>query len=135
MIQAFRPDTPVYAFLQKHDYAAFYAEQIKERRTFRFPPFYRLIVLTLKHRDYSRLDTAARELSERLQAVFGNRCSGVIVPPVARVQNLSLRVIRLRIESQASFAQAKQLVMQHIAYVHTLPNCKGTIIQPDVDPM
>ena len=135
MIQAFRPDTPVYAFLQKHDYAAFYAEQIKERRTFRFPPFYRLIVLTLKHRDYSRLDTAARELSERLQAVFGNRCSGVIVPPVARVQNLSLRVIRLRIESQASFAQAKQLVMQHIAYVQTLPNCKGTIIQPDVDPM
>ena len=89
----------------------------------------------MKHRDYSRLDTAARELSERLQAVFGNRCSGVIVPPVARVQNLSLRVIRLRIESQASFAQAKQLVMQHIAYVQTLPNCKGTIIQPDVDPM
>ena len=29
----------------------------------------------------------------------------------------------------------KQLVMQHIAYVQTLPNCKGTIIQPDVDPM
>ena len=134
-IQTFRPDTPLFDYLRTHDYPAFYANQIKERQTFRFPPFYRLIVLTLKHRDLSRLDTAARELSARLQAVFGDRCSGVITPPVSRVQNLYLRTVRLRIESRASFAQAKQLVMQHIAYVQSLPACKGTIIQPDVDPM
>lgn len=135
IIQSFQPDNPLYAFLQKHDYTAFYAVQLKERKVFRFPPYYRLIVLTLKHRDYSRLDTAARELSQRLQAVFGNRCSGVIVPSVSRIQNMHLRTIRLRIESNASFAQAKALIMQHIRYVQTLPNCKGTVIQPDVDPI
>ena len=135
VIQSFQPDNALYAYLQNHDYAAFYASQLKERKTFRFPPFYRLIVLTLKHRDYSRLDTAARCLSEQLRKVFGNRCSDVIIPPVARVQNLHIRTIRLRIEANASFAQAKSIVMQYVRYVQSLPNCKGTIIQPDVDPM
>lgn len=135
VIQTFQPDNPLYAYLQQHDYASFFAEQLKERKTFRYPPFYRLIVLTLKHRDFTRLDTAARELSERLHKVFGTRCSDIIVPPVSRVQNMHLRTFRLRIEASASFAQAKQLLMQQVAYVQTLPNCKGTIIQPDVDPM
>ena len=135
VIQTFQPDNALYTYLQRHDYATLYASQIKERKMFRFPPYYRLILLTLKHRDLSRLDTASRELSERLQAAFGNRCSGVIVPPVSRVQNMHIRTIRLRIEAQASFAQAKQLLMQQVAYVRSLPTCKGTIIQPDVDPM
>ena len=135
VVQTFQPDNPIYAYLRKHDYAGFFAGQLKERRTFRYPPFYRLIVLNIKHRDYSRLDTAARELSERLQKAFGNRCSGVIVPPVSRVHNMHIRTIRLRIEANASFAQAIKIVMQSVAYVHSLPNCKGTIIQPDVDPM
>lgn len=135
VVQTFQPDNPLYVYLQNHDYQGFYAAQLKERRAFRFPPFYRLIVLTLKHRDYSRLDTASRELYERLHAAFGVRCSAVIVPPIARVQNMHLRTIRLRIEVNASFAQAKKIVMQSIAYIRTLPNCKGTIIQPDVDPM
>jgi primosomal protein N' (replication factor Y) len=135
IIQTFQPDNPLYAYLQKHDYKSFYTAQLGERKTFRFPPFYRLVVLTLKHRDYTRLDTAARELSERLRKVFGNRCSDVIIPPIARVQNMHLRTIRLRIEANASFAQAKAILMQHVRYVQTLPNCKGTVIQPDVDPM
>ena len=135
VVQTFQPDNPLYVYLQNHDYQGFYTAQLKERRAFRFPPFYRLIVLTLKHRDYSRLDTASRELYERLHAAFGVRCSAVIVPPIARVQNMHLRTIRLRIEVNASFAQAKKIVMQSIAYIRTLPNCKGTIIQPDVDPM
>ena len=135
IIQTFRPDNPLYTYLQKHDYAAFYKEQIAEREMFRFPPFYRLLVLTLKHRDYTRLDTAARELHERLSSAFGSRCSAVIVPPVARVQNMHIKTIRIRIEANASFAQAKRIVMHHIAGVQNLPKCKGTIIQPDVAPM
>lgn len=135
VVQSFQPDNPLYTYLQQHDYRRFYAEQLSERRAFRFPPFYRLIVLTLKHRDYSRLDAASRELAERLHAAFGNRCSGVIVPPIARVQNMHIKTIRLRVEADASPTQAKRIVMQHVAYVQSLPNCKGTIIQPDVDPM
>ena len=135
VVQTFQPQNPIFTYLRQHDYTGFYAEQLRERKMFRYPPFYRLIVLTLKHRDYSRLDTAARELSERLHATFGARCSGVIMPPIARVQNMHIRTIRLRIEANASFAQAKKLVMQSVAYVLSLPNCKGTVIQPDVDPM
>lgn len=135
IIQAFQPDMPVYTYLQNHDYKGLYREQISERKVFRFPPFYRLIVLNIKHREYSRLDTASRMLQEQLGRIFGNCCSAVLIPPVARVQNMHLRQIRLRIPVTASFSQAKARVVQTIAAVQALPACKGTIIQPDVDPL
>ena len=135
VIQAFQPDLPVYTYLQNHDYKGLYREQLSERKVFRFPPFYRLIVLNIKHREFSRLETASRMLQEQLSRIFGNRCSAVLMPPVARVQNMHLRQIRLRIETSASFSQAKAHIVRCIAAVQALPACKGTIIQPDVDPM
>ena len=135
VVQTFHPDHALFGYLQNHDYAGLYREQLRERKMFRFPPFYRLIVITLKHRDYVRLDNASRELYGLLNPAFGTRCSAVIVPPISRVQNMYIKTIRLRIEANSSFAQAKRIVMQSIRYVQTLANCKGTIIQPDVDPM
>ena len=72
---------------------------------------------------------------QRLQQSFGARVSGVLVPSVARVQNQYLREIRLRIEASASIARAKTLLMEHIRYTLAQPECKGTTIIPDVDPL
>ena len=135
VIQTFQPDQPVYTYLQNHDYKGLYREQLSERKVFRFPPFYRLVVLNIKHRDFSRLETASRMLQEQLSRIFGNRCSGVLIPPVARVQNMHMRQIRLRIETNASVSRAKAQIVSTMAYVLAQPACKGTIIQPDVDPM
>lgn len=135
VIQAFQPDLPVYTYLQNHDYKGLYREQLTERKIFRFPPFYRLVVLNIKHRDFSRLETASRMLQEQLTLIFGNRCSVVLVPPVARVQNMHMRQIRLRIETTALFGQAKMHILRVVNEVLVHPACKGTIVQPDVDPM
>lgn len=135
MIQTFDPKNSLYQHLIAHDYQGLYSEQIAERKAFGFPPYHRMIMLTLKHRDMQRLIAASSMLQQRLQQAFGSRVSGVILPSVARTQNMYVRQIRLTIEANANIVRAKELVREHIGFVQQQSACKGTIILPDVDPM
>ena len=134
-IQTFAPQNPVLGYVQQHDYEGLYNSQCIDREQFNYPPFHRLIVLTLKHRNVERLDAAATLLQAQLRQVFGSRVSAVIQPQVARVRNEYLREIRLRIETAANIGRAKELLRTQMAYVKSLPACKGTTIVADVDPM
>ena len=135
MIQTFDPKNSLYQHLIAHDYQGLYSEQIAERKAFGFPPYHRMIMLTLKHRDMQRLTAASSMLQQRLQQAFGSRVSGVILPSVARTQNMYVRQIRLTIEANANIVRAKELVREQIGFVQQQSGCKGTIILPDVDPM
>ena len=135
MIQTFDPNNSLYQHLIAHDYQGLYSKQIAERKAFGFPPYHRMIMLTLKHRDMQRLTAASSMLQQRLQQAFGSRVSGVILPSVARTQNMYVRQIRLMIEANANIVRAKELVREHIGFVQQQSGCKGTIILPDVDPM
>ena len=135
MIQTFNPKNPVFEFLKAHDYNGLYSQQIADRELFKYPPYQRLIMLTLRHRDLGRLDAAATLLQQRLQQSFGDRVSGVIIPSVTKVSNLWVRQIRLRVETNANIARAKTLLKEQILFVQQQEKCKGTIILPDVDPM
>ncbi len=135
MIQTFDPKNSLYQHLIQHDYQGLYAEQIAERKAFGFPPYHRMIMLTLKHRDMQRLISASNMLQQRLQQAFGTRVSGVIVPSVARTQNMYVRQIRLTIEVTANIARAKEVVREQSRWVQQQTQCKGVVILPDVDPM
>ena len=135
MIQTFDPKNSLYQHLIQHDYQGLYAEQIAERKAFGFPPYHRMIMLTLKHRDMQRLTAAGDMLQQRLQQAFGTRVSGVIVPSVARTQNMYVRQIRLTIEVIANIARAKEMVRELIRWVQQQTQCRGVVILPDVDPM
>ena len=135
MIQTFNPKNPVFEFLKAHNYEGLYQQQIAERELFKYPPYQRLIMMTLRHRDLGRLDAAATLLQQRLQQSFGERVSGVIIPAVTKVSNLWVRQIRLRVETNANIARAKTLLKEQILFVQQQEKCKGTIILPDVDPM
>ena len=135
MIQTFNPKNPVFKYLKAHDYNGLYSQQIAERELFKYPPYQRLIMLTLRHRDLERLEAAATLLQQRLQQSFGERISGVIIPSVTKISNQWVRQIRLRVETTANIARAKALLKEHIVFVQQQEKCKGTIILPDVDPM
>ena len=135
MIQTFNPKNPVFEFLKAHNYEGLYHQQIAERELFKYPPYQRLIMLTLRHRDLERLEAAATLLQQRLQQSFGERVSGVIIPSVTKISNQWVRQIRLHVETTANIARAKALLKEHIVFVQQQEKCKGTIILPDVDPM
>ena len=135
MIQTFDPKNPIFDYLKNHDYLSLYTQQVEERKMFHFPPFHRMIVLTLKHRDAGRLEAASQLLQAHMQETFGKRVSGVIVPSISRLQNMYVRQIRLMIEVGANINKAKDLLREQIRMVQQQANCKGTTIFADVDPM
>ena len=135
MIQTFDQKNPVFEYLGRHDYQSLFQQQIDERKLFAFPPFHRMIVLTIKHRDNARLLAGCEKLQEHLTQVFGKRVSGVIIPSIARMQNMHVRQIRIMIEVGANIAHAKQLIQQQTQLIHQDAKSKGCTIYADVDPM
>lgn len=135
IIQTFEPENAVLHYVLHHDYCALFADQVAEREQFRYPPFYRLIIIMLRHRDMSRLQAASTLLHDRLAQVFGDRVSGVVEPSVDRIKNQYVREIRVRIETAANIQRAKRLIADQIAYTLAQPDAKGTTIIPDVDPL
>ena len=134
MIQTFNPNNPLYQLVQTHHYAGLYTQQVKERQDFAFPPFYRLIMITLRHRDLQRLEQCSVALMNHLRTVFGNRVSQIITPLVARRQNQHIRHLRLRVEVEANIGRAKAHLRSCICDVLSQNPCKGTTITIDVDP-
>ncbi len=135
LIQTFQPDNPILRYVAEHDYEGFYQQQIAERKTFKYPPFYRILSVHIRMRDPHELDEIAARLQAQLQAVFTHRCSRVIIPQISRVQNMYMRTILLKIEANASYPKAKELLQQQIDWLRTTPNGKSALIHVDVDPL
>ena len=112
IIQTFNPQHQVLADVMDNDYRHLYDEQIQERRVFRYPPFYRLIEITLRHRDAEVLNAAAAWLATQLKATFTWRVMGPEYPLVSRIRGLYLKVITLRFERTEPIADAKRVMMQ-----------------------
>ena len=111
IIQTFNPYHQAIRNVIDNDYAAMYESQITERRVFRYPPYYRLIVLTMKHRDSDRLNDAASILARDLRGVFAQRVIGPEYPNVSRVRGLYIKNIILRFERTEAVADAKRIIL------------------------
>ncbi|MDR1668036.1 MAG: primosomal protein N' [Bacteroidales bacterium] len=135
IIQTSSPRHPVLMQVVAGDYGGMYRLQMADRQTFAYPPFYRLIRLTLKHKRKDVVHQAALELAECLIATFGRRVLGPDEPIVARIQTYYLENILLKIEKKASIQQAKQLVATVIDRFRALPSYRQLQIIPDVDPI
>ena len=109
--------------------------QLREREMFRYPPFYRLIYIYMKHRDNSMLEELSIIYANRLKAMFGDRVLGPDNPPVARVQSLYIRKIVMTIELSASVAKAKELLLKSREDMMADERFKSLLFYYDVDPL
>ena len=134
LIQTSMPDHPIIKFVKAHDYEGFYNAEIEERRRYGYPPFTRIINIYVKHRDDNIVTELSVMFSNLLRKVFGERVLGPEAPVVARVQQLFIRQIVLKVETTASMSKVKQALRQ--IYLHSLADArmKSAIIYYDVDP-
>ncbi|MGB4415040.1 MAG: primosomal protein N' [Paludibacter sp.] len=135
VLQTSQPEHTVIGQVIRNDYAAMYKLQTEERKQFKYPPYFRMIQITLRHKDVQMVKQAAFEMGRQLHAVFGERILGPIDPPVSRIQNLFIKQIILKIENEASPAKAKE-ILRHISdQILAEPRFKSVRIGLDVDPV
>ena len=135
VMQTRQVEHPLTQQVVTNDYFGMYAEQMQERQLFRYPPFYRVIHIFLKHRDDRTVEAASAYLATLLRPHFPTDLLGPERPLVAKVQMQYIRKFMLKVAPnlqpasiRATLRAARNVVAEH-------PEFKGLTIYYDVDPL
>ena len=135
ILQTKSPDLPLIGQVVRNDYAAFYRSLIAERQQFRYPPYYRLVYVYLKHRQDAIVEAAGVEMGARLRQWFSGRVLGPDKPGISKVKSLSIRKIVLKFEPTLNMAEVRKYLA--LAQQQMLQDKRYASLQVyyDVDPL
>jgi primosomal protein N' (replication factor Y) len=135
VIQTYDPNHRVIKQVIENDYQDLYLTEMAERKSFKYPPFYRIINLDIKHKNPEILYNQAEYLATELRKNFGDRVIGPEYPLVGRIRNYYIKSIMLKFEKDGiSINRVKTVIRDVITQFQTTKLSKGSIVQPDVDP-
>ena len=107
-IQTYNPYHQILQQVSTTNFGEMYKEQLQERWQYKYPPYYRLIKITLKHKDYNRVDTGVNWLTKALQNSFGEYVLGPTAPAVSRIRNQYIKNIVIKIPPKQSLISTKK---------------------------
>lgn len=135
IIQAFNVAHPVLGEVIKNDYDRFFEREVEERKLFSYPPFQRLIKITLKHKDPRLLNEGTKIFAKILKDKLGYRMIGPAVPGIPRVRGQFLLEIFLKMEKDNQWlAYAKRLIIEAKYHLQGTKGFSGIRVNVDVDP-
>ena len=134
LIQSFSPAHPVLQQVIQTNYEALYTQQIHERRTFDYPPFFRLIRISLKARDYQKAQQAAQWLHDVLAQHLTTPILGPVDPVVARVRNQYIKQLLLKYPDNTSRKHIKDVLSKALKSIEAIGQFRSVKINIDVDP-
>lgn len=112
ILQTKSADLPVIQQVVVGDFQTFARDLLEERSMFRYPPFYHLVYVYLRHRNEQLVDSAAIEMASRLRQAFADRVLGPDKPAVARVKTESIRKIVIKLEQGINLPLARQCMAE-----------------------
>ncbi|MDF1574465.1 MAG: primosomal protein N' [Bacteroidales bacterium] len=134
IVQTLDPAHPVIQYISKCDFEGLYADQMEERKLFGYPPFKRIIRISFRHKVPSILDGATDLMARELKQIFSNRVLGPQYPPVRKTHNTFHKQILLKIEREASYERARELLKEVLSGLSGNEVYRSVRISVDVDP-
>ncbi|MFN3874855.1 MAG: primosomal protein N', partial [Flavobacteriales bacterium] len=134
IIQAYEARNPVIDLVTRHDVEGFFTRELEHRRAHGYPPFMRLLSLSLRHRDEDRVAATAAALAVALHQGLGERVLGPDIPGVAFVKDRHIRNLLVKLRRSAH-REEKEFVREAIDRVFALPEHRAVQLVVDVDPM
>lgn len=134
LIQTNNPKQKILQQIIENDYEGLYQDEIKEREDFQYPPFTRIIKITLRHIDQPNAEKAAQALAQKLIEKLGTpRVLGPEKPLVERVRNQYLFEIMIKLEKTLNLKGAKAFIAEQVQNIELSKDFKGVGIVVDVD--
>ena len=134
VIQTSDPQHFIIDKVVKNDYEGMYETELAQRKQFRYPPFIRMISITIKHRDRDVVDKAADALAAALEPVPDKLLLGPEYPLIQRIRNKYNKQIILKMGGQ-NIKERKQRIFEIIGEIHAQKEFRSVFFQPDVDPI
>ena len=133
IIQTYNPDHNTIQQVTNNDYVGMYKEQLYERQIYKYPPFFRLIKLTLKHRDFDKLKEGSMWLYQVLNQNLDMPVLGPEEPPISRIRNEYIRTIMVKIPQQSSIGLAKKNVQKILNSFEAVAQYRAIKVVVNVD--
>ena len=135
LLQTKQKDLPVIRYVVHNDYTSLYKELIAERQAFRYPPYYHLVYVFLKHKDENVVNTAAIEMGSRLRQWFSGRVLGPDKPSIAKVKSQNIRKVMLKLELGIDMKKVREYLLLAQKQMLTDKRYSSLQIYYDVDPL
>lgn len=134
LVQTAQPQHPLLQVVQQHDYKTMFAEELKKRKEFSYPPFSRIIHLTFKHKLKEVVERAAYQYASSLKNKYGNYLVGPAEPIISRIRNQYLMELLLKLPRDGkTIAQCKKDMLEQIAILHQEKSFRSVTMVADVD--
>lgn len=134
IIQTYNPTQLAIELVKTNNYYGMFNNQIEERKKFGYPPYMRLVELTLQHKNQMLLEKAAGQLGIMLRKHFGNRVFGPEYPIVSKIKNLYLKVILIKLPKNTQLPENKNKLRSLINEFNQIFEFKPVRVIIDVDP-
>lgn len=134
IIQATNVKHPVLQLVQQHDYKQFYTIEIENRKEFFYPPYSRVVLLTLKHKDKTVVENAADKLAALLRQDLKDYIVGPAAPVINRIRNQYLMEILIKLPKEHGMSGTyKKVIRNHINLLNSEKSFKSVMVMVDVD--
>ncbi|HBK83125.1 MAG TPA: primosomal protein N', partial [Flavobacterium sp.] len=133
IIQTYGVNHPIIQQVLDNDFQSMYKEQLAERQNFKYPPFYKLIKLTLKNKDYDKLKEGAMWLYNVLSQNMTIPILGPEEPAINRIRNEYIRTILIKIPKEKNLISTKQIIQKTLNSFETISFYRAIKITVNVD--
>jgi primosomal protein N' (replication factor Y) (superfamily II helicase) len=133
VIQTYNPNHNIIRQVTDNDFLGMYKEQLYERRIYKYPPFFKLVKLTLKHRDYERLVAGSDWLAEVLRKNLHTPVLGPEEPAVGRIRNEYIRSIMIKITPGGQLEVTKKTIRKILDSFESVAQYRAIKVTINVD--
>ena len=133
IIQTYNPNHNTIQQVTRNDYEGMYAEQLYERKIYKYPPYFKLIKLTLKHRDYDKLKESATWLYEVMRQNLDMPVLGPEEPVISRIRNEYIRTIVVKIPPEKKLEGTKKTIRKMLDSFDTVSQYRAVKVMVNVD--
>jgi primosomal protein N' (replication factor Y) len=134
IIQTYQPDHPILQQVIAGDYNGMYERETSLREEYHYPPYFKLIRITLKNVSKEKLEDAAHFFASQLRILFGSRVLGPEFPPIPRIRNKYLNQLFVKVENESSIQQVKKMLSDTIDSFRIEKSHSSTQVIVDIDP-
>lgn len=133
IVQTYNPEHNTIKQVVDNNYEGMYKEQLYERQIYKYPPYFRLIKLTLKHRDFDKLKEGSIWLYQVMQQNLSIPVLGPEEPPISRIRNEYIRTIMIKIPINQSLQSTKKTIQKMLNSFDAVAQYRSIKVYVNVD--
>jgi primosomal protein N' (replication factor Y) (superfamily II helicase) len=133
VIQTYNPNHNTIQQVTMHDYSGMYKEQLYDRQIYKYPPYFRIIKLTLKHRDFDKLKEGTMWMYQVLSQNLKMPVLGPEEPAINRIRNEYIRTILIKIPQNSPLGATKKTIQKMLNSFEAVPQYRAIKLIVNVD--